>query len=317
MSKTLVIVESPTKAKSIGKLLGRNYTVKSSMGHIRDLPKSQLGVDIDNDFQPKYITIRGKGELLKELKSTAKKSSRVLLAADPDREGEAIAWHLKTYLGIPDGEKCRIEFNEITKPAIQAAVKKPRTLDMERVNSQQARRILDRLVGYKLSPLLWKKVRKGLSAGRVQSVAMRLVCDREEEIEKFIPEEYWSLVGDFLADGKPLTAKLYKIDNEKAEIPNRETMDQILSDLSRLSFVVQEIIKKEKRRNPAPPFTTSSMQQEASRKLGFTARKTMQQAQQLYEGLDVGQGTVGLITYMRTDSTRISETAQQGSGIYP
>lgn len=311
MSKTLVIVESPTKAKSIGKFLGRNYTVKSSMGHIRDLPKSQLGVDTENDFEPKYITIRGKGELLKELKASAKRSSKILLAADPDREGEAIAWHLKTYLGIPDEEKCRIEFNEITKTAIHAAVKKPRALDMDRVDAQQARRILDRLVGYKLSPLLWKKVRKGLSAGRVQSVAMRLICDREEEIENFIQEEYWSLTGDFRADQKPLTAKLFKINNQKVEIPNQETMDQILAELGRLPFVVDKIIKKEKKRNPSPPFTTSSMQQEASRKLGFTARKTMQLAQQLYEGLDVGEGTVGLITYMRTDSTRLSETAQQ------
>lgn len=312
MSKTLVIVESPTKAKSIGKFLGRNFTVKSSMGHIRDLPKSQLGVDVENNFQPKYITIRGKGETLKELKESAKKADKVLLAADPDREGEAIAWHLKTYLDIEDGTKCRIEFNEITKPAIQAAVKKPRPIDMDRVNAQQARRILDRLVGYKLSPLLWKKVRKGLSAGRVQSVAVRLICDREEEISRFVPEEYWSLTGDFLAGTKPLTAKLFKLGKEKAVIGSQEEMDRILSGLAGLSYLVDNVTKKEKKRNPSPPFTTSSMQQEAYRKLGFTARKTMQMAQQLYEGLDVGQeGVVGLITYIRTDSTRLSETAQQ------
>lgn len=312
MSKTLVIVESPTKAKSIGKFLGKNYTVKSSMGHIRDLPKSQLGVDVENDFQPKYITIRGKGDTLKTLKESAKKADKVLLAADPDREGEAIAWHLKTYLGIEDGAKCRIEFNEITKPAIQAAVKKPRPIDMDRVNAQQARRVLDRLVGYKLSPLLWKKIRKGLSAGRVQSVAVRLICDREEEIEAFVPVEYWSLSGDFLAENKPLTAKLFKISKEKAEIGNKEEMDRILAELEGNSYIVSSIAKKEKKRNPSPPFTTSSMQQEAYRKLGFTARKTMQLAQQLYEGLDVGEeGAVGLITYIRTDSTRLSETAQE------
>ncbi|MGI6686627.1 MAG: type I DNA topoisomerase [Bacillota bacterium] len=312
MSKTLVIVESPTKAKSIGKFLGRNYFVKSSMGHIRDLPKSQLGVDVENNFEPKYITIRGKGETLKELKESAKKVDKILLAADPDREGEAIAWHLKTYLNIKDGDKCRIEFNEITKPAIQAAVKKPRPIDMDRVNAQQARRVLDRLVGYKLSPLLWKKVKKGLSAGRVQSVAVCLVCDREAEIEKFVPEEYWSLTADFLAENQPLTAKLFKVENEKVAIGSQEEMDHILSGLAGQSFVVDSVTKREKKRNPSPPFTTSSLQQESYRKLGFTARKTMQLAQQLYEGLNVGQeGVVGLITYIRTDSTRLSETAQQ------
>lgn len=312
MSKTLVIVESPTKAKSIGKFLGRSFSVKSSMGHIRDLPKSQLGVDVENNFQPKYITIRGKGETLKELKDSAKKVDKVLLAADPDREGEAIAWHLKTYLEIKDGENCRIEFNEITKSAIQAAVKKPRPIDMDRVNAQQARRVLDRLVGYKLSPLLWKKVRKGLSAGRVQSVAVRLICDREAEIEQFIPEEYWSLTGDFLAENQPLTAKLFKVGKEKAVIESQEAMDRTLAGLQGLTYSVESVTKKEKKRNPSPPFTTSSMQQESYRKLGFTARKTMQLAQQLYEGLDVGQeGVVGLITYIRTDSTRLSETAQK------
>ncbi|ATW24548.1 type I DNA topoisomerase [Candidatus Formimonas warabiya] len=312
MSKTLVIVESPTKAKSIGKFLGRNFSVKSSMGHIRDLPKSQLGVDVEQDFQPKYITIRGKGETLKELKESAKKADKVLLAADPDREGEAIAWHLSTYLELKDSENCRIEFNEITKPAIQAAVKKPRPIDMDRVNAQQARRVLDRLVGYKLSPLLWKKVKKGLSAGRVQSVAVRLICDRETEIEQFVPEEYWSLTGDFDTGTQALTAKLFKIGTEKASIPDQEAMDRILAGLKGLDYLVDSISKKDKKRNPSPPFTTSSLQQEAYRKLGFTARKTMQLAQQLYEGLDVGEeGAVGLITYIRTDSTRLSETAQQ------
>ncbi|HHT63913.1 MAG: type I DNA topoisomerase [Bacillota bacterium] len=314
MSKTLVIVESPTKAKSIGKFLGRNYTVKSSMGHIRDLPKSSLGVDVDDNFEPKYITIRGKGEILKELKDSAKKADKILLAADPDREGEAIAWHLKTYLDINDQEKCRIEFNEITKSAIQAAVKKPRPIDMDRVNAQQARRVLDRLVGYKLSPLLWKKVKKGLSAGRVQSVAVRLICDREEEIEQFVPEEYWSLTADFLAGDQPLTAKLYRVGKDRAAIGSQEEMDKVLSGLSGQSYLVDSVTKKEKKRNPSPPFTTSSLQQEAYRKLGFTARKTMQLAQQLYEGLEVGkEGVVGLITYIRTDSTRISQIAQDNA----
>lgn len=310
MSKTLVIVESPTKAKTIGKFLGRNFSVKSSMGHVRDLPKSQLGVEIENDFEPKYITIRGKGELIKELKEAAKKADKVLLAADPDREGEAIAWHLSHYLGHAENELCRIEFNEITKNAISAAVKNPRKIDMDRVNAQQARRVLDRLVGYKLSPLLWKKVRKGLSAGRVQSVAVRVICDREQEIESFVPEEYWSLIGDFASGKNTISAKLHKIGKKKAEIPDQEAMDRILADLKGKEYRVESIGRKDKKRNPAPPFTTSNLQQEAYRKLGFTARKTMQLAQQLYEGLGVGkEGVVGLITYIRTDSTRIAETA--------
>jgi DNA topoisomerase-1 len=312
MSKTLVIVESPTKAKTISKFLGRGYAVKSSMGHVRDLPKSQLGVDIEKDFEPKYITIRGKGETLKELKEAAKKADKVLLAADPDREGEAIAWHLGRYLGTKEDESCRIEFNEITKNAIKEAVKHPRQIDMDRVNAQQARRVLDRLVGYKLSPLLWKKVRKGLSAGRVQSVAVKLICDREAEIEEFVSEEYWSLEGQFDTGKAPLTAKLHRIGKEKAVIPDKEAVDKILQGLEGLEYVVSSVTRKEKKRNPSPPFVTSSLQQEAYRKLGFTARKTMQLAQQLYEGLQVdGEGVVGLITYIRTDSTRISETAQQ------
>ncbi|WP_227766645.1 type I DNA topoisomerase [Zhaonella formicivorans] len=319
MSEILVIVESPAKAKTIGRFLGKKYTVKYSMGHVRDLPKSQLGVDIEEGFLPRYITIRGKGELLKELKAAAKRSSMVLLATDPDREGEAIAWHLQQVLGIEQLEKCRIEFNEITKNAIQQAVQNPRTIDFDRVNAQQARRILDRLVGYGLSPLLWKKVRKGLSAGRVQSVAVRLICDREKEINQFIPEEYWSLTA--LLKSKPagkIEAKLIKKANEPIKISSQAEMDQVLSEIQGQEYRVVEIKKKEKKRNPAAPFTTSSLQQEAYRKLNFTARKTMMIAQQLYEGIDLGkkEGTVGLITYLRTDSTRIAAVAQEEARSY-
>ncbi|MEG6521670.1 type I DNA topoisomerase [Desulfotomaculum sp. 1211_IL3151] len=313
MSKTLVIVESPAKAKSIGKYLGKNYTVKASMGHVRDLPKSQTGVDVENAFSPKYITIRGKGDIIKELRSAVKKVDRVLLASDPDREGEAIAWHLTKLLGLDEDSPCRIEFNEITKNAIQAAVKQPRPIDVDRVNAQQARRILDRLVGYNLSPLLWRKVKKGLSAGRVQSVAVRLICDREEEIQAFIPEEYWTLTGKFVKSGKsPFEAKLHKYKDKKIDISNQEAMDKILNDLKGQNYLVTNIVKKEKQRNSAAPFTTSSLQQEASRKLNFTSRKTMVVAQQLYEGIELGkEGPVGLVTYIRTDSTRVSETAVQ------
>ncbi len=313
MSKTLVIVESPAKAKSIGKYLGRNFTVKASMGHVRDLPKSQFGVDIGQEFSPKYITIRGKGDIIKELRAAVKKVDRILLASDPDREGEAIAWHLSKLLDIDDKIPCRIEFNEITKNAILQAVKHPRPIDLDRVNAQQARRILDRLVGYNLSPLLWRKVKKGLSAGRVQSVAVRLICDREEEIQAFIPEEYWSLTAKFVKSGKsPFEAKLHKLNNKKIEIPTQEVMDRILADLKGAAYHVASVNRKEKLRNPAPPFTTSSLQQEASRKLNFTSRKTMVVAQQLYEGLDLGkEGPAGLVTYIRTDSTRVSETAAE------
>ncbi|HEX3032250.1 MAG TPA: type I DNA topoisomerase, partial [Bacillota bacterium] len=313
MAKTLVIVESPAKAKTIGKFLGKNYTVKASMGHVRDLPKSQFGVDVDHAFQPKYITIRGKGDILKELRTAAKKAKKVFLATDPDREGEAIAWHLQHSLDLPDNQECRIEFNEITEPAIKRAVKNPRRLDTHRVEAQQARRILDRLVGYNLSPLLWRKIRKGLSAGRVQSVAVRLICDREEEIDEFVPEEYWTLEADLTTlEGQKLHCRLALQEGEKAHIANEQAMDRVLKELNNKSFVIKELQKKEKRRNPAAPFTTSSLQQEAYRKLGFAARKTMQLAQQLYEGLDVGeQGTLGLVSYIRTDSTRISETAQE------
>lgn len=311
MAKTLVIVESPAKAKSISKFLSSQYTVKASMGHLRDLPKSQLGVDIEKNFEPKYIAIRGRGELIKELRTAAKAADRILLASDPDREGEAIAWHLAHLLGVDIEGKCRIEFHEITKPAITAAVKQPREIDMDRVDAQQARRILDRLVGYQLSPLLWRKVKKGLSAGRVQSVAVRLICDREEEIRNFIPEEYWSLTAQFHAAGGNFSAKLVKKENQKITISSEEEMKLILKDLENAKYSVQEVRKKEKKKQPAPPFTTSTLQQEAYRKLNMSPKRTMMLAQQLYEGLDLGkQGSVGLITYMRTDSVRISEIAQ-------
>lgn len=319
MSKYLVIVESPAKAKTIGKFLGKNYTVKASMGHVRDLPRSQFGVDVENHFVPKYITIRGKGELIKELKTAAKKATKILLAPDPDREGEAIAWHLQNILGIDEKAACRVEFNEITKGAVQGSMKSPRVIDWPRVDAQQARRILDRLVGYNLSPLLWRKVKKGLSAGRVQSVAVRLICDREEEIKAFIPEEYWSLTANLKKnkEKKNIEAKLALYKNKKIEISSEEQMQGVLKQLKGVSYTVQDIKKKEKKRQPAPPFTTSTMQQEASRKLNFSARKTMQVAQQLYEGLDIGpEGTVGLVSYIRTDSTRISETAQQEAAEY-
>lgn len=319
MSKYLVIVESPAKAKTIGKFLGKRYTVKASMGHIRDLPKSQFGVDVENDFTPKYISIRGKGDLVKELRTAAKKASKILLATDPDREGEAIAWHLQHLLDINRSEKCRVEFNEITKDAVQNAMQHPRAVDESRVDAQQARRILDRLVGYKLSPLLWRKVKKGLSAGRVQSVAVRLVCDREEEIKAFEPEEYWSLTGLFRKEKSrtDIEAKLIQFKKEKINITNEESMQRILTELDGAQYTVADVKKRQKTRNPSAPFTTSTMQQEAYRKLNFAARKTMQVAQQLYEGLDIGpEGTVGLVTYIRTDSTRIAETAQQEAAEY-
>lgn len=311
MSKTLVIVESPAKAKSISKFLGRRYTVKASMGHLRDLPKSQLGVDLERDFEPKYIAIRGKGDLIKDLRAAAKSADKVLLASDPDREGEAISWHLGHLLGLDLDDKCRIEFHEITKQAIEDAVKHARRIDLNRVYAQQARRVLDRLVGYQLSPLLWRKVKKGLSAGRVQSVAVRLVVDREEEIRAFVPEEYWSLTALFQSSGGKFSAKLIKKSNQKLVISSRAEMDTVLNELNGASFAVTDVRSKEKRKQPAPPFTTSTLQQEAYRKLNFTPKKTMMLAQQLYEGLDVGkEGTVGLITYMRTDSVRVAEPAQ-------
>jgi len=313
LSKVMVIVESPAKAKTIGKFLGKKYTVKASLGHVRDLPKSQFGVDVKNGFEAKYITIRGKGEILKELRNMAQKSEKVLLATDPDREGEAIAWHLQELLKIPPDEKCRIEFNEITKKTITEAVKKPRTIDRKLVDAQQARRVLDRLVGYKLSPLLWRKIKKGLSAGRVQSVAVRLICDREEEIKRFVPEEYWTLTAKLQKEKETFEAKLVKIDDDKAELKNEEQVKAIIDEIGKNSFWVESIKKRQQKRNPPPPFITSTLQQEAYRKLNFAAKKTMLIAQQLYEGLDLSkeEGTVGLITYIRTDSSRVSEEAQK------
>lgn len=312
MADSLVIVESPAKAKTIGKYLGSKFIVKASMGHIRDLPKSQIGVEVDNNFEPKYITIRGKGDVLKELKDARKKVKKVYLAADPDREGEAIAWHLAHYLDLDDTEECRVVFNEITKQAVKDAFKTPRPINKDLVNAQQARRILDRLVGYKISPLLWKKVKKGLSAGRVQSVAVKLINDRENEIKAFVPEEYWTITAQLLAGTSPLEAKFYSAAGEKKELHNEAEVQAILAAIEKADFTVLEVREKERTRNPSAPFITSTMQQEAARKLNFRAAKTMSVAQQLYEGIDLGkEGTVGLITYMRTDSTRISPIAQE------
>ncbi|KIL35277.1 DNA topoisomerase I [Cohnella kolymensis] len=318
MADSLVIVESPAKAKTIGKYLGSKFIVKASMGHIRDLPKSQIGVEVDNDFQPKYITIRGKGNILKELKDASKKVKKVYLAADPDREGEAIAWHLAHYLEIDEKDACRVVFNEITKQAVKDAFKSPRPIDMDLVNAQQARRVLDRLVGYKISPLLWKKVKKGLSAGRVQSVAVKLIYDRENEIKAFIPEEYWSITAHFLKEKSKFEAKFFSLNGDKKELKSEADVQEVLALIQGKSFVVGEVKEKERLRNPSPPFITSSLQQEAARKLNFRASKTMQIAQQLYEGVDLGkqEGTVGLITYMRTDSTRISPVAQDEAKQY-
>ncbi|MGG1451716.1 type I DNA topoisomerase [Bacillus licheniformis] len=312
MSEYLVIVESPAKAKTIERYLGKKYKVKASMGHVRDLPKSQMGVDIEQNFEPKYITIRGKGPVLKELKTAAKKAKKVYLAADPDREGEAIAWHLAHSFDLDLNSDCRVVFNEITKDAIKESFKHPRMINMDLVDAQQARRILDRLVGYKISPILWKKVKKGLSAGRVQSVALRLIIDREKEINDFIPEEYWTIEGSFLKGKETFEASFFGINGEKHQLKSEDDVKQILSRIKGNKFEVKKVTKKERKRNPALPFTTSTLQQEAARKLNFRAKKTMMIAQQLYEGIDLGkEGTVGLITYMRTDSTRISNTAQE------
>jgi DNA topoisomerase-1 len=313
VSKTLVVVESPAKAKTIEKFLGKNYIVRASMGHLRDLPKSQFGVNVEQDFEPKYINIRGKGDLIKALKEAAKTADKVFLATDPDREGEAIAWHLAHILTIDPSRACRIEFNEITKSAIQNAVKHPRPLDISKIDAQQGRRILDRIVGYKLSPLLWRKVRKGLSAGRVQSVAVRLICDREKEIQAFVPEEYWTVTAKLREKLKApvFDAELVTIEGQKAQIGNEDHAMVIKTHLEESEFTVTDVKKRERRRNPIPPFTTSSLQQDASRKLGFTSRKIMMLAQQLYEGLEIGKsGHIGLITYIRTDSNRVSESAQ-------
>ncbi|MBN6185842.1 type I DNA topoisomerase [Aneurinibacillus sp. BA2021] len=312
MADSLVIVESPAKAKTIGKYLGKKYIVKASMGHVRDLPKSQMGVDVTDGFQPKYITIRGKGDVLKELRDASKKVKNIYLAADPDREGEAIAWHLAHSLNINEEKPCRVVFNEITKQAVKEAFKHPRKINMDLVNAQQTRRILDRLVGYNISPLLWKKVKKGLSAGRVQSVAVKLIIDREKEINAFIPEEYWSVTAHLKAGKETFEAKFYGYGKDKTELTSEAEVQELLRKIEGKNYIVSEIKKRERRRNPAAPFTTSSLQQEAARKLNFRAAKTMMVAQQLYEGIDIGkEGTVGLITYMRTDSTRISPTAQE------
>lgn len=312
MADYLVIVESPAKAKTIERYLGKKFKVKASVGHVRDLPRSQMGIDTENNYEPKYITIRGKGPILQDLKSAAKKAKKIYLAADPDREGEAIAWHLATALNIDINSDCRVVFNEITKDAILESFKQPRAINMDLVDAQQARRILDRLVGYNISPILWKKVKKGLSAGRVQSVALRMIIDRENEIKSFEPEEYWTVEGAFEKGAKPFDALYYGNGKEKVKLTNEAQVKEILSKLKGNDFNITNVVKKERKRNAAPSFTTSSLQQEAARKLNFRAKKTMMLAQQLYEGIDVGkkEGTVGLITYMRTDSTRISDTAK-------
>ncbi|SER61470.1 type I DNA topoisomerase [Salipaludibacillus aurantiacus] len=311
MSDYLVIVESPAKAKTIGKYLGKKYSVKASMGHVIDLPKSQMGVDVEQNYTPKYITIRGKGPILKELKQAAKKAKRVYLAADPDREGEAIAWHLADSLNIDKNSECRVVFNEITKQAIKDSFKHPRTINTHLVDAQQARRVLDRLVGYNISPLLWKKVKKGLSAGRVQSVAVKMIIDRENEIKAFKPEEYWSVTAKMKKDDQPFEAKFMSVNGKKTDLKTKDDVDQVLKQIKGQTFKIDKVKKTERKRNPVVPFTTSSLQQEAARKLNFRAKKTMMLAQQLYEGIDLGKsGTVGLITYMRTDSTRLSDTAK-------
>ena len=319
MAKYLVIVESPAKVKTVKKYLGANYEVAASMGHVRDLPKSRLGIDVEHDFEPKYITIRGKGELLASLRKAAKKADKVYLATDPDREGEAISWHLSKALKLEDKKVYRISFNEITKNAVKASLKTPRDIDMDLVDAQQARRVLDRVVGYRISPLLWAKVKRGLSAGRVQSVALRIIADREAEIDAFIPEEYWTLDAELNVKGerKPLIAKFYGTEKEKMTIESKEHLNKILKELDGADYEVSEIKKGERTKKAPVPFTTSTLQQEASKALNFATSKTMRIAQQLYEGVDVkGSGTVGIITYLRTDSTRISEEADSNVRSY-
>ena len=310
----LVIVESPAKARTISKFLGRTYKVEASNGHVRDLPKSQLGVDVENDFEPKYITIRGRGEVLERIRKEAKGAKSVILATDPDREGEAISWHLAYILGIDPDSACRVEFNEITEKTVKSAIKTPRKINKELVDAQQARRMLDRLVGYKISPLLWVKIKKGLSAGRVQSVATRMIVDREQEIETFEPEEYWHVNAQLRAGGKKLTAKLHSLDGERVNIDGEQQAAKAKARIEQGGFVVRSVKRGERHKHPAAPFTTSNLQQEASRKLGFTTAKTMHVAQQLYEGVDVaGRGTLGLISYIRTDSVRLSDEAISGA----
>ena len=319
MAKNLVIVESPAKVKTIKKFLGSNYEVLASQGHVRDLPKSQLGFDAEHDYEPKYITIRGKGEILAKLRKEAKKADKIYLATDPDREGEAISWHLSQALNLEGKKVYRITFNEITKTAVKESLKHAREIDMNLVNAQQARRMLDRMVGYRISPILWAKVKRGLSAGRVQSVALRLIADREEEINAFVPEEYWTLDADFLADGgkKPLQAHFYGTKSKKVTLKSREEVDQVLADLKDASYRISEVKKGERVKKAPLPFTTSTLQQEASKTLNFSTQKTMSVAQQLYEGIDIkGNGTVGVITYLRTDSTRVSEEAEKAARTY-
>ncbi|NLK72316.1 MAG: type I DNA topoisomerase [Clostridiales bacterium] len=318
--KSLVIVESPAKAKTIGKFLGSKYKVIASVGHVRDLPKSKMGINIENNFEPQYINIRGKGDVIKELKKEAKKAKKVILATDPDREGEAISWHIAQILDINKNDKCRIEFNEITKNAITSAVKSPRQIDMGLVDAQQARRVLDRLVGYSISPLLWKKIKRGLSAGRVQSAALKIICDREKEILSFIPTEYWTITALLYSESaksQSFEAKLSEYKGKKIEINNKEEAENILASLDKTGFRITKVEKKERIRKPLPPFTTSSLQQEASNRLGFFTNRTMMIAQQLYEGIDIpGEGTIGLITYIRTDSVRVSNEAREAAKEY-
>ena len=319
MAKYLVIVESPAKVKTIKKFLGKNYEVMASNGHVRDLPKSSLGIDVDGDFEPKYITIRGKGEILAKLRKEAKKADKIYLATDPDREGEAISWHLLHALKLEGKDVSRISFNEITKNAVKESLKHPRKIDMDLVDAQQARRVLDRIVGYKISPLLWAKVKRGLSAGRVQSVALRIICDREDEINAFIPEEYWTLDAELKIAGekKPLLAKFYGDSESKMNISSREEMDRVMAEISKEKFKVIEVKKGERVKKAPLPFTTSTLQQEASKTLNFSTQKTMRLAQQLYEGVDIkGRGTIGLITYLRTDSTRIAAEADAAARSY-
>lgn len=314
--KNLVIVESPSKAKTIGKFLGSRYKVIASVGHVRDLPKSKLGVDIENDFEPQYISIRGKGDVIKGLKKEAKNAAKIYLATDPDREGEAISWHLAFLLGIDQSQPCRIVFNEITKKAVQAAIKNPRPIDLKLVDAQQARRVLDRLVGYQISPLLWRKVRRGLSAGRVQSAALKIICDRENEIKAFVPKEFWNITAELKKD-KKFTAKLTEYNGKKITVENKEQADEITGVLKNGAYVVKKVDEKERQRRPYAPFTTSSLQQEASTKLGFYTKKTMLIAQQLYEGVEIkGHGIVGLVSYIRTDSVRISDEAKAAAKDY-
>ena len=313
MAKNLVIVESPAKIKTIKKFLGSNYEVMASNGHVRDLPKSQLGFSPEDDYEPKYITIRGKGDILAALRKEVKKADKIYLATDPDREGEAISWHLYYALKLEGKKVYRITFNEITKNAVKESLKNPREINMNLVDAQQARRMLDRMVGYRISPLLWDKIKRGLSAGRVQSVALRIICDRENQIDAFVPEEYWTLDVNLKADGekKALPAKYYGVSDEKVALNNKEQADRVLREIKGAEYVVDEVKEGERMKKAPLPFTTSTLQQEASKVLNFSTQKTMRLAQQLYEGVDIkGEGTVGLITYLRTDSTRISEEAQ-------